>query len=739
MSAELLRLSHTKSGIAWRDKNWMSVCGRSEHSGHSLDGAPTVLVFLFEPPMNATGADIPEPSGELADVSSELAARVEAFCGAPNLLRRTAALMRIARWVRPTAGGPGDRSLHGLVSYLETNLEVRSRFQSSAAILLSELNSLSLFAEAGIPSDHSFLSEITQRLAAKFLPSARETSDTSKLLVTLYSSKRDADHFLAIEPELFSRMSAIFVTPDNSLWRRQQRDLYEAMRLLAARISGIGVQPEVRDRSTTTAVSDSPFYQLSGATEEMLRHAGTEHVQRAYADWTTVVRRCRREMREVHRHMESAGVSVELIFDLKKVEACLLRMEAIARVLVATDQSEEIAAVQSLLGQVIEGRQADRSLRALLRENLNLIARKMVERTGHSGEHYIAHSRVEYWHMWRAALGGGLFTVITAAIKMRIVDAGLPMFVEGFLSGTNYAVSFVLLQIFGLVLATKQPAATAATFAGIIRNNKGDRRSSKLSEFVSHITSTQLAAAVGNVVAVTIGAVIFERLWQFAFSDSYLSEHSAEHIYETLHLFGSGTAFFAIITGIILWMAALAGGWFENLAVYYRFSEAVAQHPMGSRIGDSAMQKIARVLSQESGGLEHQHCAGISAGIHSSPRAFLRHSARRSACNSVDRNAGPGGGALWFRQSWSYVVLSRRRRYRGHFCAESVRKLQHLGLRCAASLQRPALRAVEDSPLHREGRHSNSAAIHISEIHGKWRQRIGRRVRGRRTAERLIA
>jgi len=119
---------------------------------------------------------------------------------------------------------------------------------------------------------------------------------------------------------------------------------------------------------------------------------------------------------------------------------------------------------------------------------------------------------------------------------------------------------------------------------------------------VAHITSTQLAAAIGNVVAVTIGAVIFERLWRFTLSDSYLSEHSAEHVYETLHLLGSGTAFFAIITGIILWMAALAGGWFENLAVYYRFSDAVAQHPMGSRIGDTAMRKIARLLSRNLGG-----------------------------------------------------------------------------------------------------------------------------------------
>ena len=554
--------------------------------------------------MNAAGQDISPPSNELAPVSSELAARVDAFCSAMNLRQRNTALVRLTRWVRPeNSDGPSDRTLQALVRYLESNLDVRLRFQASAAALLGELNSLSLFAEAGIPSDHSFLSEVSQRLAAKLLPSAREEPDTSKLLVTLYSSKRNVEHFLEIPAELFRRLSEALAPPGGRKdWQRQRRDLEEAMRLLAARISGLGVQPEVRDRSSTTAVSDSPFYQLVGATEEVLRNAGTEQADEAFTNWKAIVRRCRRELAAVHRHMESAGVSVELIFDLKKIQACLLRMEAIARVLVARGEVEEVAAVQSLLGQVIAGRLSDRSLRSLLRDNLNLIARKMVERTGHSGEHYIAHNRAEYRHMWRAAIGGGLFTVITAAIKMRIVDAQLPMFVEGFLSGTNYAISFVLLQVMGLVLATKQPAATAATFAGIIRNNKGDRRSTKLSHFVAHITSTQLAAAIGNVLAVTVGAVIFERIWRFTFSDSYLSEHSAEHIYETLHLFGSGTAFFAVVTGVILWMAALAGGWFENLAVYYRFSDAVAQHPMGSRIGQSAMGKIARVLSRNLGG-----------------------------------------------------------------------------------------------------------------------------------------
>src|ERR1039458_3895170 len=122
-------------------------------------------------------------------------------------------------------------------------------------------------------------------------------------------------------------------------------------------------------------------------------------------------------MVRVHQDMETAGVRGELIFDLRKIAACLARMETIVDVLAAGTHEARVLAIHGLLGHLMEGRLSDLSLSALLRENLNLIARKMVERTGHSGEHYIAHNRREYWQMWAAALGGGLLTVITAAIR----------------------------------------------------------------------------------------------------------------------------------------------------------------------------------------------------------------------------------------------------------------------------------------------------------------------------------
>ena len=60
---------------------------------------------------------------------------------------------------------------------------------------------------------------------------------------------------------------------------------------------------------------------------------------------------------------------------------------------------------------------------------------------------------------------GGFLTVFTAAIKLHIVSVHRAPVMEFLLVGTNYAISFLLLQIFGLALATKQPAMTRSLAA----------------------------------------------------------------------------------------------------------------------------------------------------------------------------------------------------------------------------------------------------------------------------------
>jgi site-specific recombinase len=134
---------------------------------------------------------------------------------------------------------------------------------------------------------------------------------------------------------------------------------------------------------------------------------------------------------------------------------------------------------------------------------------------------------------------------------------------------------------------------TAATLADIIRHNRGASRRDKIADFASSISRTQLAAALGNIIAVSAGAVVFNLIWHSVFGSPYVEPVQAEKVYRSLRPIASGTIIFAALTGILLWLAALIGGWCENFAVFNRIPEAIAQHPLGRRIGAYRMRRIA--------------------------------------------------------------------------------------------------------------------------------------------------
>jgi site-specific recombinase len=537
-----------------------------------------------------------------ARAKDELKARTKAFSASPTLDTQTASFTRLFHTIWT---GSNERAFNvrllAWIRMLEHDDLLRIDFQEAFQSMLSRLDSVALLAEAGLPRHHAVFSEGLRRLFNRFLPSAMAVTDCSRLMISLFAHTRDVERFLELPQPLFERLSVLLApSPTGGGPRpspRLQSDLRQSLCLIATRTAGRGVTAAMRERGGRVEVQDSPFYQLIFATQELVGAPDAAAASPRFEVWKTAISHCRKELGQVRLGMETTGVSADLVLDLRSIELALMRMHGLARVLtfgaLPVPGIDSSAAARNLLNQLIEGRLEDKRVSSLLKQNLNLLARKTVERTGRSGEHYIAHNRKEYWQMWLAAVGGGLLTVLTAAFKMRIVEHQYPLFVEGFLAGTNYAISFILLQVFGLVLATKQPSATAATFAGIVRNNPGNASWSKISDFTARISRTQLAAAIGNVIAVCIGSVALERLWRVMFAEHYLPAESARHVYEALHPFASGTIIYAAGTGVILWLAALIGGWCENFAVFHRLTEAVSQHPFGMRIGHNRMARLA--------------------------------------------------------------------------------------------------------------------------------------------------
>jgi site-specific recombinase len=526
-----------------------------------------------------------------------LARALERLAEAKGLAARLDAFVALAAWTS-SAGrmpGPGNGSrLDSLLSLLETRAELREPFHATVRQILSEMRSVELFAEAGLQPRGGFWSEASRRITQRILPSARSESDLGGLITRLYPTSTAIGRLIDLPDAVFERLARTLSPADDlSAWATQRSDLRQAFQLLAVHVAGIGLSPGMRVRSFPNAIEDSPYYQLQHATAELIRRNGELEARTA---WRAQVLRVRAELEHAHLRMEDAGVSTALVFDLLTIERAINRMMCIAVVLFVAEPHESIAAVKLLLDDVMNSRRDEMSVSGLFQENTSLLARKIVERTGKAGEHYIANSRKEYRGIWWASLGGGLLTVLTAAIKMRVMEAHFPPFVEFMAAGTNYALSFIALQHLHLALATKQPSVTAATFAGIVRTSQGQERKEKVAEFVSRITRSQLASAAANLIAVGAGCVAFAELWAWIYGRPYLEIHSAEHVYKTLDPVASGTIIYAILTGVILWISALAGGWVENFSTFNSIPLAIAQHPLGNTIGKERMKRLANFV-----------------------------------------------------------------------------------------------------------------------------------------------
>jgi site-specific recombinase len=187
--------------------------------------------------------------------------------------------------------------------------------------------------------------------------------------------------------------------------------------------------------------------------------------------------------------------------------------------------------------------------------------------------------------------------------------------VEGFLAGLNYAVSFVLMQNFHLALATKQPSMTGATLARIIHHCRDASKSDELVEYVARITRSQLAAALGNIVAVSAGAVVFSMLWKWVTGVPFLSVETAEYAVTSLNPLHSGTIFYAMLTGVILWLSSLAGGWIENWAVYHQLPRAIEEHRLGSAVSPETLARISESLSRNIAGWGGSIVLGFMLGM----------------------------------------------------------------------------------------------------------------------------
>jgi len=496
----------------------------------------------------------------------------------------------------PTAGHEALARLQLLVEVLERVEAVRLRFQATIHKVLSRMRGIKMFGEVGMPNDRGLLAETTDRLARRFLPEAPAPHELWMLASKIIRKPADLEWLSVAADPLLHRLAAV----GGPCWEPMRTSIIDAISMITTRIAAQGMGEAFRTRTAVSGVRDSPLYHLTRARP---------------SEMPPLIEASRRHLDQVRVALEESGVSIDVVYSLDTIERGLNRIELLLPFADPDDALEPTYEIRSVIASIGRGLVGARSFMQLMSDNLRLLARKVIERAGRTGEHYVTSSRREYFKMLGSAAGGGFLTVGTAMAKFLIKWQHFPLFIDGLMSSFIYAGSFLVMQLIGFTLATKQPSMTAAALAGTIRDRAGPGRLDELVPLIARIARSQFAAAVGNVSAAIVTALLVDMLLIRQTGESYLDPATSHATIESFNPFGSGTIFFAAFTGVLLWLSSLVAGWFENWMVYRRIPEAVEHHRWGKTLGRERMARWARFLERQSAGFGGSIALGFLLGL----------------------------------------------------------------------------------------------------------------------------
>jgi site-specific recombinase len=247
---------------------------------------------------------------------------------------------------------------------------------------------------------------------------------------------------------------------------------------------------------------------------------------------------------------------------------------------------------------VVHGFATQRQFAAVLSASTRRLARSVVEKTGRAGTHYIAGNAEQWKAMGLGAVLAGVITSFTALFKYALAAAIHAPMLLAIAHSMNYVVSFLLMQAGGFLLASKMPGATAAALVDAMEDPDTDHMAR-----LRAISQTQIIVTLANLAGAVPVSILVDRIFTAATGHAFLTPAEAEHGVRMLFPHASGTIFFAVVTGVFLWLSSLATGWTANYLAMHRMAESIANSlRIRERLGTRRAETLAHWVRHHAAG-----------------------------------------------------------------------------------------------------------------------------------------
>ena len=539
------------------------------------------------------------------------------------------ALVAEIRPKRPRDAKAAIANFRELLALLAAREGYRNAVGRAVLSLLAETRSVSFYTDAGILPSTGFFSELWRRLSHRLLPEVPNPAYLKDVIELLFDRRSDAQWYAELPDEDRGRFWQIVVLGRAGNPEARQRvaeSMLDALLVLGYRVGAMGLEPELKRVAPDIEDFKSPFIGLGAEVQRFASDLRKRFANPGIAidDEKFIlvfVQQCEDVVRRARKTAAHEGATLELTYLLVRIEQSLDRIRLLVGLLGSILRPHEDASlIESWIAFTRDatlGILERNSIREQFRRLISLLALRVTENAGKTGEHYIATSREEYRQMWRSAAGAGLLIAPMALLKVLTAKLALAPLNNAFMVSMNYGLGFVLVHIFHFTIATKQPAMTAATIAHAVSQVRGRLRDlGVLADLIADAVRSQVAAILGNVMVAFPTALVLGFWLSRWLEHPVVSPEKAIHLLADLEPFRGLTAFYAATAGVYLFLAGLISGYVDNKAVYGRFRERVqALGWLNALLGRERAGRFAAWLDRNIGGLSGNFLFGVMLGV----------------------------------------------------------------------------------------------------------------------------
>ncbi|MBN2339938.1 MAG: hypothetical protein JXX29_05325 [Deltaproteobacteria bacterium] len=474
---------------------------------------------------------------------------------------------------------------------------------------LSEYDYKAIFLPSYIRKKSSFGTELWSVLFNKILPNEYAFPDARSLL---YND--DVDSFV----QRISQIRTAGIDEQNAFLQTIRQDAIVSFNELASLINGEQQNLYIYERLKRLGIGNVSLGQLTDEPEQISQNR-------------TQIKELSHIIEAVRQSYKSDGTAIHLTYRIEKLAADLNQA---CDVIAVCEPDCSIDEIITILVKLTRRNLLNKGMWHFISSKTEVLTKTIVEHNSVHGGKYIANNLKEYFTIFWASLIGGCMIAVFALFKVEIESWGFSLLGEGLLFGINYALCFMLVDVLGGIIATKQPAMTANTLlTKIALCDSKDAAAKQIANVFADVSKSQFVSFLGNLSVAFFLSILISYLFIQNNEQPLVDNDIGTYLVKRNNIAASGALFYAAVAGVFLSVSGFIAGYMDNAVLFHRLKQRVAQKFSKRSVRLKLYNYVLNKLGKFSGSISLGLLLGLAGavGMFSGIPFDIRHVAFSSA------------------------------------------------------------------------------------------------------------